>query len=77
MAGNGDGERVRRTGLGYGAHCLRCPNALRNGLVARRGASRDRTQDLPDALLKGRTPHVEWQIEPERWRLDEADYLGH
>jgi hypothetical protein len=32
---------------------------------------------LPDALLKGRTPHVEWQIEPERWRLDEADYLGH
>ena len=54
-----------------------CPNALGDFRVACRGARRDRPQGLPDALLKSRALHIEWQIEPKCWRLDEADHPGH
>src|SRR3989449_9947333 len=76
VAGNGDRDRVRRASLPDGAHGFRRADALRDLRVRHRGAGRDLAQRLPDALLKGGAAHIERQVEPERRRFDEANYLG-
>src|SRR5258708_18253902 len=77
VAGNGDRDRVRRASLRDGAHGFRQADALRDWRVGHRRAGRNLAQRLPDALLKGGAAYIERQIEPERWRFDEADHFSH
>src|SRR2546426_837315 len=77
VAGDGDRDRVRRASLRDGAHGFRQADALCDLRVGHRRAGRNLAQCLPDALLKGGAAYIERQIEPERWRFDEADHFSH
>ena len=73
MAGNGDGEIVRRARAGDGAHRLRRSDAPRDLGVGDRLADRNLLQRLPDTLLEGGAADVERKIQADPRRLNEAD----
>src|SRR5882672_421191 len=77
MAGNRDRNRVRCTRVRHRAHGFGRADTLGDFRIAGGRAGRNLAQRPPYPLLEGRAAHVEWKIETERGRLDEADHLGH
>ena len=73
MAGNGDGEIVRRARAGDRAHRLRRPDAPRDFGVGHGLADGNLLQRLPHPLLEGGAADVERKIQADPRRLDEAD----
>ena len=67
---------ARIIGLGHSAGGVGGADTRGDVCAAGGGADLDGAQGLPDALLEGGAPHIEWQIEANGWRFDKAGHGG-
>ena len=65
MARDRHRQGVCAAGLGHRADRMRGTDVTRDVGITRRRASRNLPQRLPDALLEGRAPDIERQIQPQ------------
>src|ERR1700745_3670404 len=76
MARNRNRDWIGGTGLRDCPDRFWCTNPLSDFGVAHRGTDGDFPKRLPHPKLKSGSSHVQRQIEPHSWRLNESDHLG-
>src|SRR5258705_10983619 len=73
MTWDAQGDIVRRTSAGDGAHRLGSADPARDLGIRHRFTSENFAQGLPDPLLECRAANIEWKFEAESRRFDKAN----
>src|SRR5690606_31587342 len=76
VAWDGHGNVVVGASLGHGTHSFGRAYAFGDVGVADGDAWRDLTERAPDSFLEGRSLYIQWQVQANRGRFDEAHDLS-